>query len=147
MKTPGNVLAKTCIGKIIHRNIRAQQERIHYRPMNEYFPQVQSAQHATMNTEPGFGLLDLALFILAHAAAGPEARHASKARPASEPECVHGNAARWTKQSKSDRLVTQKVLCRVQSRFQNLWSLPPVSVLQFSRKDTAYRANDLGAQN
>jgi len=115
--------------------------------MNEYFPQVQSAQSARMNTEPGFGLLDLALFILAHATAAPAARHVSEASHASESDCARGNATRWTKQSQSDRLIAQKVLCRVQSRFQNLWSLPPVSVLQFSRKDTAYQAKDWGAQN
>jgi hypothetical protein len=100
-----------------------------------------------MNTEPGFGLLDLALFILAHATAAPAARHVSEASHASESDCARGNATRWTKQSNSDRLVTQKVICRVQSQFQNLWSLPPVTGLQFARKDTAYQANDLGAQN
>jgi hypothetical protein len=115
--------------------------------MNEYFPQVQSAQSAHVNTVQGFGLLDLALFILAHATAAPAAPHVSEAGRASESDCARGNATRWTKQSKSDSLVAQKVICRVQSRFQNLWSLPPVGVLQFSRKDTAYQANDLGAQN
>ena len=103
--------------------------------MNEYSPQVQSTQSIRIDAEPGFGLFDLARFVLGHITVPPVS-------PASELNCHPGATIKWTKRQMPERLVTSKVLCRLLSRFQTMWSLPPVSVLHFSRKEAGYRAND-----
>jgi len=111
--------------------------------MNEHSQLVPSVH---TNAEPGFGLFDLVAFILAHAVVPVVSPTSKKGHHVSELDIECVNSSTWTKQSKPDRLVAQRVLCGVQSRFQSLWSLPPVSGLQFSRKDAAYQANDWGAQ-
>ena len=103
--------------------------------MNEYSPQIQSAQNFRTDAEPRFGLFDLALFVLGHVAV-PTSRQASESD--SRPDA----ALPWSGQPKTDGSGTHKVLGSLHSRLDSLWSLPPVTVLQFSRKEAGYRAND-----
>jgi hypothetical protein len=103
--------------------------------MNESPKKAHIAQNTLTNTEPRFGLFDIALFVLGHATVrAPHCATTTNRRS--------GNRISKVKRRKSIRLMIHRSLLRMQSRFQTLWSLPPVTMLQFSRKEAGYNSND-----
>ena len=103
--------------------------------MNEFPKIVHGVQRTQSDAQSRFGLVDLALFVLGHLSA-PTTR-----RP-EELECLSGTRFAWARQANSSRMAVLRVLCRMRTRFQTLWSLPADRILQFSRKDAGFPAND-----
>jgi hypothetical protein len=103
--------------------------------MREFLSQVHSARSTQKNAESRFGLFDLAKFVLGHITV-PAVRHTPESKRRAQTE------TKWTRQLDSNRMIVHRVFCRIQSRFQTMWSLPPGRTLQFSREDVGYQAND-----
>jgi hypothetical protein len=116
LEMSGNDLTKNCIPVFITRNLKRTRRESHL-PMNEYSPQVQSAQNFRRDAEQRFGLFDLALFVLGHVAV-------PTTRSASESDSRPQRPSIWKNQPKPDRLAAHKVFGRIHSRLETLWSLP-----------------------